>query len=341
MNPAYRNIKAAVLEEIGSLVKLYSYNIKRFLDAKILHASSMFVFYDSGKPLEKSFLNKAVSLATGMELLAAGLKLHNFNSDDFIFLIKDEKLLSGRLNEKMPYSASDLQINSRICKNNGINEGSITDLPKREISDRRERNYTLSLLFGDILYSRASVYILEYGDHELFNTILGSLKSVHKNKLLLHQKLVETIKVNHGLLNIKKNSSKTSRADFKNIALKNQSIIQNEDINIIEENETLLAAINALLKTSFITGWGIFCGFDDVSFPYSIINDFVMLKTYSDMEGFFKNLSKNFDFLKNSGFINDRKNNIKEDLASKIEKVRPISLKSNFKLLYKIYTGNS
>ena len=58
---------------------------------------------------------------------------------------------------------------------------------------KNEKSYTLDLLFGDIFYSRAVVYFMEYGDFLVFKCILNSLKQAHKSKLLFHLQLVEAI----------------------------------------------------------------------------------------------------------------------------------------------------
>ncbi|MCD4669971.1 MAG: hypothetical protein K8S14_05955 [Actinomycetia bacterium] len=56
-----------------------------------------------------------------------------------------------------------------------------------------EKEYTLDLLFGDIFYSRAVIYLLRYQDHEIFDRILKSMKRVHESKLKLHAKMQEAI----------------------------------------------------------------------------------------------------------------------------------------------------
>ncbi len=56
-----------------------------------------------------------------------------------------------------------------------------------------EKEYTLDLLFGDIFYSRAVIYLLRYQDHEIFDRILKSMKRVHEGRLKLHAKIQEAI----------------------------------------------------------------------------------------------------------------------------------------------------
>ncbi len=62
-----------------------------------------------------------------------------------------------------------------------------------EKSSTVEKEYTLDLLFGDIFYSRAVVYLLKYQDHEVFGKILVSMKKLHEGRLKLHVKMQEAI----------------------------------------------------------------------------------------------------------------------------------------------------
>ncbi|MFC2159602.1 hypothetical protein ACFLQS_02665 [Actinomycetota bacterium] len=50
-----------------------------------------------------------------------------------------------------------------------------------------EKEYTLDLLFGDIFYSRAVIYLLRFEDHDVFDRILNSLKELHESRLVLHR----------------------------------------------------------------------------------------------------------------------------------------------------------
>jgi uncharacterized protein YlbG (UPF0298 family) len=285
LNPVPRQVKAIVNEELNTLVKLYPYNIRSFSDPVMLHASSMFLFHDGNSSLDESFYSKLLNLMAGMEILALGVRMHSFNPDDFALLVKDIKSVQGDNNKSTE-------------KNTG--------------------KYTLDLLFGDIFYSRASVYIMKYCDHELFNTILDSLKSVHKNKLLLHQELVEIIKTNK---------------------INNETSLKNKIILFVSENEVSISGINSLLKTSFFTGWAIFSGFNNISLPYSIINDFVLLKTFNDLDNFFEKLPGELSFLKKIDFIQNRKKAIRERLVQRIGYLRPEWLITNLFKLYKLYSA--
>ena len=54
-------------------------------------------------------------------------------------------------------------------------------------SGKIEKEYTLDLLFGDIFYSRAVIYLLRFEDHDVFDLILASLKKLHESRLVLHR----------------------------------------------------------------------------------------------------------------------------------------------------------
>lgn len=68
-------------------------------------------------------MNKFINLLEGIELLAIGVKFHNFNTDDF-----------------------------NIPGN------------KKGVEDK-DKKYILKLLFGDIFYSRAVIYLLKFSNN--------------------------------------------------------------------------------------------------------------------------------------------------------------------------------
>ncbi|MBM3705167.1 MAG: hypothetical protein FJW66_01440, partial [Actinobacteria bacterium] len=201
MNPAIKNAREIIREEIKYLSGFYPYNIAEFVDPALLYASSMLVFRNPSISYSREFLKRVVSLAAGIELLATGTSLHNFNMEDLT----------------------------------GIQE--INSL-------KSEKNYTVRLLFGDVFYSRAVIYILEYGDFSIFNSILESLKSAHKNRLSVYRKLVEIF-----------SRGKNGADDFKG-ALKNGAAIFKTDEyekkhslrlgQVLEENELLFAGTGSL-----------------------------------------------------------------------------------------------
>jgi hypothetical protein len=210
----------------------------------------------------------------GIEILAIGIKLHNFNVEDFV-------VLTGKNNPGSNSYRDYINI---------------------------EKNYTIDLLFGDVFYSRAVIYILKYGDFNVFNSIVDSLKSVHRSRLMLYQGFV-------------KNSS--DYADKMN--------------DLIIENENLITGVNSLLKSSFFIGWGIFANTDEVKLNYEIVSDFIFLKALNDISDFFDDLSQRFNYLIDDKFINDKKKSIINNLKSKIGKLKPQYIKNSFKSLQDLY----
>ena len=301
MKSLLRQVKEIVSKEIAGLAALYPNNIKKITDPKLLHAASMLSFYNNETTLNQKFLNKLLNLMAGLELLALGVKIHSFNPGDFINLVKDIK--SAHANDRD--------------------------------SDKNAGKYTIDLLFGDIFFSRASIYIMRYNDHELFNTILESLKLVHRNKLLLHQELVEIIKTNK-ISNVAGNRQSTAILKAKKYPVQ-QGYLKNKIVQVISENEAIMSGINSLLKTSFFTGWTIFSSFNSINLQYSIINSFILLKTFYDLGFFFEKLPGEFSFLKKMDFIENRKQDLRENLAQRIECLAPPWLKTNFQLLLDLH----
>ena len=184
----------------------------------------------------------------------------------------------------------------------------------RKFGQKNEESYTLDLLFGDIFYSRSVVYFMKYGDFLIFEEILYSLKEAHKSKLLFHQQLVEAI--NKNVINpqvIKK--------------------YENQIGKLIDENLDLIVGLNSLFKTSFIIGWALFADCEKVKFPGGLINKFIMIKAYNDLEDFFNQLPEEASSLKKIKNISSQKNFIKDELNDIISNLKPDWLKANFKVL--------
>ena len=65
-----------------------------------------------------------------------------------------------------------------------------------------EKEYTLDLLFGDIFYSRAVIYLLRFEDHDVFDRILASLKELHESRLILHRSIGDLLMEEGDLSNL-------------------------------------------------------------------------------------------------------------------------------------------
>lgn len=264
-------VKKIVDGEVEYISGFFPYNIK--YNSNLIYNQSILAFHNfniQNSPLFSDiFLNKLTNLIGGIELLSIGTSFHNFDLDSFINTFKN----------------------------------------KKDIEEEGGGEYTLKLLFGDILYSRAAIYLLKYGDHLFFDIILTSLKSVNNNKLLMFQKLMEVLKKD---------------VDF---------------IRKIDENKSLLIGINALLETTLKLGFDIFYtdkNKNDSKIISRIISEIVLLKTYQDLENFFKLLSNFISIETKINYITDKKIIVKDKLITTISKLKSNWIKDNFKSLIKI-----
>lgn len=268
-------VDSVLRKEIKYISGFFTYNIKNFYNPNLIYTKSTLSFLDNNSEydkfnaifLSKSFLNKIINLLAGIELLAIGTYFHNFS----IKAAEDKKKFKS-----------------------GVNAD----------KEREEKDYTIKLLFGDVFYSRAVIYLLKYDDFLIFDNILQALKSVHSSKLLLHQKL---LKLTSGNINFEKE---------------------------IVKNPTLLVDINSLLKTSFILGWRLFLDDKIISNPasyYKVIDQIVLLKSFKDLFILFKLFLKAGDnkinaLLEEKEFINNK-------LDDNMSKLKPEWLKNNLKIL--------
>ena len=290
MNPVVKSAKEIVLKEIKYLSGFYPHNLKRYLSPAMIYASSIVAFMDPISEFPHDFQKRLINLFAGIELLAAGVNLHSFNIEDFVMLTSD--------------------VNPGVKKINKV---------------RSEKNYTVDLLFGDVFYSRAVIYILRYDDFNIFSSILQSLKSAHKSKLFLHQKIVDTLN---------KNRDRLKNLDKK---IKGKNNYEKHVLDLLEENEVFLPGVNSLLKTSFFLGWGIFLPDTNQKLPYELINDFVLLKTFSDLKDFLSGLPQYFNFLRNISYIEQKKQEIKNRINDAVLQLKPNWFGRNIKSLERIY----
>jgi len=267
-------VRELVAKEIKYISNLFPYNIKKFFNPSLIYSQNVLTFLNNDYPAASVFSPDFLYKLTN---LLAGIELTAIGVNLHSFNTKDFMLLAGN----------------------------------RKFRQKNEKSYTLDLLFGDIFYSRAVVYFMEYGDFLIFNGILDSLKQAHKSKLLFHQQLIEAIN--------------------KNVKY------ENHIEELIDENLDLIIGINSLLKTSFIVGWALFADCQKVKFPASLINKFIMIKAYNDLEDFFNQLPEEASSLKKIKNISSQKNFIKGELNDIISNLKPDWLKANFKVLGRSY----
>lgn len=168
------------------------------------------------------------------------------------------------LNDNLVNLLTGLELLGMGLSFHGFNTADYMPAQKGSIPEQVEKKYTLSLLFGDIFYSRAVIYFLKFHDYEIFRGILNSLKKVHECRLELHKDIRGTLK------------------DGRNI------------IEIGKKKRALIMA-NGLLRESFHAGYEIFkvreSGFkaDDV---FEVIDLLVTLMTYNGLESFYAALGE-------------------------------------------------
>lgn len=136
-----------------------------------------------------------------------------------------------------------------------------SSIPEKEVSSD-ERGYTLDLLFGDIFYSRAVIYLLKFRDHEVFDSILEALKKLHESRLNLHLAMQKALRPGSA------------------------------DAGCIDRDKKLLIDANRLLYISVITGMGI-SGTSKMLRDgklLSIMDHLLAYKTYGDLSQYLSSL---------------------------------------------------
>ena len=274
MSVVKNKVKELVAKEIKYISNLFPHNIKKFFNPSLIYSQNVLAFLNNDHPASSIFSPDFLYKLTN---LLAGIELTSIGVNLHSFNAKDFMLLAGN----------------------------------RKFRQKNEKSYTLDLLFGDIFYSRAVAYFMEYGDFLIFTGILDSLKQAHKSKLLFHRQLVEAIN--------------------KNVKYENQVE------KLIDENLDLIIGINSLLKTSFIVGWALFADSQKVKFPASLVNKFTTIKAYNDLKDFFNQLPEEASSLKKIKNISSQKNFIKGELNDIISNLKPDWLKANFKVLGRSY----
>jgi hypothetical protein len=299
LNVVKNKVRELVVKEIKYISNLFPYNIKSFFNPDLIYSQNILAFLNNDYPFSSVFSHDFLYKLTN---LLAGIELTAIGVELHSFNTKDLMLMTAN----------------------------------RKFRQKNEKSYTLELLFGDIFYSRAVVYFMEYGDFLIFYGILDSLKYAHKSKLLFHQQLVEAL--NNNILEI--NGMFVARKNKRQIVKINPQIIkkyENQIERLLDENLDLIIGINSLLKTSFIVGWALFADCEMVKFPASLISKFIMIKAYKDLEDFFKQLPEETSILKKIKNIKSQKNFIKGELNDIISNLEPDWLKANFKVLGRSY----
>ena len=294
-----QKVNKIINEELIFLNKHFNYDLSQYYNCNLIYGSCFLVFFNleeiKSSSCDKSiFLNnyfsckknensvkfdtlKIINLITGFELLGIGLNVHG---------------------------TSENIINDNYLKKDNLKDDSIQN------SDIK---YTIELLFGDIFYSRAVLYLINYGDFLVFEDIIKSLLKLHRARLIIHQKLAKFY----------------SKVSVERI---NDNFI--EDIMQIKD-------LNALLKSAFLTGLGA----SDFDFYNNntclrIIENIALLKTYNDIENKLQEIRqqiKNNNINKYLNFTCNEKKSTTVKIKNDIDLVKPEWLKNNFKNLMKLF----
>lgn len=296
-NRIINEVNKIITEELHFLNGHYNYDLKKYYNHELIYAFCFLAFFNledvknfSVKEtirlnnyysdyMEKNYINadiqKILNLIAGFEILGIGINIHGS--------------VENVINDVYPG-----------------NEKLIEDIDK---------NYTLELLFGDIFYSRALIYLLNYEDFFVFGDILNSLLILHYSRLKIHHKM---IKINF-------------RSTDDNI------------FDRLKKNISELKNLNALLKSAFLIGYGASnfkADFKELGICLRIMDSLVLFKTYCDIKNYLKEIS--MKALNNNAeeylhFILLRKTAILDKVNMDIELIKPLWLKNNFSSIVKLF----
>jgi len=278
-----RQVEKTIKQEIKYVSSFFPYNIEKFHNRSLLYFQSIFLAEDLAencfsKDEKAATKNGGSAAAKDPGRFGAGTKLIN--------LIVGLELLSiGTAFHDFKASGSFL--------NPGDSSGEI------------EKEYTLDLLFGDIFYSRAVIFLLRYGDHDVFDRILAALKELHENRLKLHQKVRDMLEEDH------------------------------EPSNYDRDTDSLVKA-NKLLGISFDIGFNMFCkntGRKKKKEYSSLTGHIILLRTYDELLKYLKSLKGGPSTEKISAYLTSKKNFTAKQLSDIISELDSGKFNSSLKAL--------
>jgi len=270
-----RQVEKTIKQEIKYVSSFFPYNIEKFHNRSLLYFQSIFLAEDLA---ENCFNKDEKAAAKDPDRRCTRTKLIN--------LIVGLELLSiGTAFHDFKASGSFL--------NPGDSSGEI------------EKEYTLDLLFGDIFYSRAVIFLLRYGDHDVFDRILAALKELHENRLKLHQKVRDMLEEDH------------------------------EPSNYDRDTDSLVKA-NKLLGISFDIGFNMFCkntGRKKKKEYSSLTGHIILLRTYDELLKYLKSLKGDPSTEKISAYLTSKKNFTDRKLSDIISELDSGKFNSSLKAL--------
>lgn len=279
-----RQVEKTIKQEIKYVSSFFPYNIEKSHNRSLLYFQSIFLAEDLA---ENCFSKDEKEPATKNGGSAAVKDPGRFGaSTKLINLIVGLELLS------IGIAFHDFKAS-----------GSSLDL--RDSSGEIEKEYTLDLLFGDIFYSRAVIFLLKYGDHGVFDRILAALKELHESRLKLHQKIRDMLEGDR------------------------------DPSNLDRDTEHLIKA-NKLLDISLDISFNIFCKntIRNEKARYSgLTGHIILLRTYDELLKYLKSLKGDPSTEKISAYLTSKKNFTDRKLSDIISELDSGKFKSSIKAL--------
>jgi len=267
-----KQVERTIRREIKYISSFFPYTIDKFHNPSLLYFQSIFLMEDCQENCETG--------DTGSEKRQSAKKVMN--------LIVGLELLS------IGTAFHDFKSN-----------GSFLGPDNR--SGKIEKGYTLDLLFGDIFYSRAVIFLLRFEDHKVFDRILNSLKELHESRLVLHSGINDML----------------------------QAGGDPSSFNYCLDTESLIGA-NRLLDVSLDISFEIFCeksGRKEKNKFSDLSKQIMILKTYNELLKYIHSLKTDLSIEKISSHLTSKKNFTDRKLSDIISKLDSGKFKSSIKAL--------
>ena len=292
-----REANRIISKELLFLGGYNDYDLTKYYNRELIYGSCFLAFFNLEEAEQISF-NKSVSLNN---YFGSKKNNHPLNADmhRIINLIVGFELLGIGINV---HGTTENTINNIFASEN-------------DSAEDYDKKYTLELLFGDIFYSRAVIYLVNYNDFLVFEDILKSLISLHYSRLTMHQKLI-------------KFAGEIPESQFS---------------GVFNENIFEIKALNALLKSSFLIGLGASDfepGSNISSVIFRVIENMVLLKTYREVEDHLKKIPKDIKNSERYEYINivvSNKESLKAKIDFDINLIKPAWFRHNFTNLARLF----
>ncbi len=265
-------------KELAYISSFFHYDLEQFFNSELLYFNAVFAFFKE---------RNGADADEGKKKASGRLRA-------FIDLVVGIELLSIGLNIHS-FDIDGLK-GIKPCKKNAY---------------QKEKTYTTELLFGDIFYSRAVIYLLGFGDHDVFDEILSSLKTVHKSRLALHHSILE---------------SGSKKID---------------PVKEICQRPPFFYGMGELLKTSFFIGMANalpVADFQKIGIYYRIVSLVTIFKTYDDMERLFSRILPDAGQCKGNGYFYDERSKIRVRIEDCMGKIEEPLFGSNLRSIYQTFT---